>query len=424
MEHLCDHPLLLSLSNHTSIEDISAVRTLSLFFREQVDMQAKALALSLGIHRPVRHYKNLLFEYARTHFTTFIIPELKPEWLENAVKENKLQELKDCSLTYEPHYYVQYATSTEMIDYLQSVPGYNRNWSVCPSHSSQMTLRWLGLKNTFARDHALQTYIKRDNVEEIMTLAKALKKDIRNVHDLYQYIGPNLFQALNKYIPIATHVRTLMVSSHEVAIHFIENGTIPDLKKWVRAGLYNVELMQYLFEKGIDKEYVRSVFDDIVSMCNIALLQITVQYLGIESLEGKTYLLECDSSREYIRFLHGLGGRICVNSLLSVINECCCEQSDDPGFLEDMIRVYGKQIVYTLNRGWFHNNVVPDMTGRGNMRILAFCIKHRKDYEVDILRECIDEDCEDDDCGEVNFDEYDMDGLSVYQREKLDFYLA
>lgn len=419
MEYLCDHPLLLSLPFHDSIETLGAVRTLSSFFLRQVNERVRELALALGVQRPVRHYKDLIYEYARIRFTPFLIPELKELWIKHAVRENKVEELRESNLEYRARDII-HATSPEMFIFLKTNPHYSAVFTPCPFRSLEATLFRLE-SNVKMRMPALIEYIKKDNVEEIQALAGAFGLNPLDVPNLYTVIGPNLFKALGGDIPPPPpDVRSLQVRCHLVAIHFIENGTIPDLKQWVRAGVKNVELMKYLFEKGVDKNCVHSLLEDVIDSCNSELLLATLAYLQLESLAGKECLLERNPSREYIHLLHSLGSRVCKYSLMDLVEACCRDKRDDPAFLQEMLALYGIEIVHALNREWFGYEVIPTLIEKSNLRILAFCIKHRIDYTQEELTTHYDED----DDLELDFDDYDLRKLSAYQREKLDFYLA
>lgn len=423
MEYLSNHPLLLSVPFHDSVESISAVRILCSFFLREVNERVKELALAFGIRRPIHNYKDLLYEYARIRFTSFLIPELKEQWLINAVKEDKVEKLRQCSSDYNADQLMGYAASIEMVDFLKTSPSYSRVYSPCPTHSLEVSLRRCGKFDITAMSNAMEEYILKDNVEEIETLTRAFGIRPLDVPNLYTIIGPHLFQVMKGSLRLPGNARTLRVRCHHVAIHFIENGTLPDLKLWVRAGIYNVDLMKYLFEKGVDIEYVRLLFEDIVSVNNCELLKATMKYLGIESLEGRDYLLEYNISREYIQLLHALGGHVCKNSILSVVEECCRDENDDTEFLEEMLTFYGIEIVHAINREWFHYEVIPRMVDSNNMHILAFCMQHRNDYSQQELRECYSDGDGDEEL-ELCSDEYDLSELSVYQREKLNFYLA
>lgn len=197
---------------------------------------------------------------------------------------------------------------------------------------------------------------------------------------------------------------------------------IPDLERWVRAGIQNLELMKYLFAKGVNKEYVRTLFKDIVSVCDSELLQVTMTYLEMNSLAGRDYLLERNLSRAYIHLLHSLNGRVCKYSVIDLVEACCRDKKDDPTFLQEMLTFYGIEVVHVLNREWFDYEVIPNLIDKGNLRILAFCIQHRADYTPEGLPACYNEEEEDE--LELRFEEYNLSKLSTYQREKLDFYLA
>lgn len=223
MKYLSDHPLLLSLPFHESVETLSAVRSLSSFFLRRVDAQVKELAIILGIQRPVRHYKDLLYEYARLHFTSFVIPELGELWVKHAVKENKVEALRQATLEYDAHFFIKHVTSPEMFTFLTSNLRYRDNFFV-PLYSLEVTLLRLNAKPAM-RKSALRAYIKKDNVEEIETLANTFGLNLLDVPNLYAIIGPNLFQALNRVVPPPPDVRPL--SSRRDSFHRERHDTRP-----------------------------------------------------------------------------------------------------------------------------------------------------------------------------------------------------